>query len=100
MTLAFAVNLCKIHWRLCAHIRSHLVAISYAVALATGSYLVWRDSVDGQRTPLGAGMRLAALALVVMWSHFLVWLFRKMLRQEFPLPTASFFSLAHGLRFS
>jgi hypothetical protein len=38
--------------------------------------------VDKQPTALGAGLRLAALGLVVTWTHLLVWLFHKMLRRE------------------
>ena len=60
----------------------HLLAISYALVLAIASYLIWGASVTRQPVPLGTGLRLAALVLVVMWSHFLVWLFRRMSRQE------------------
>jgi hypothetical protein len=61
---------------------SHLLAIACTLGLVVPSFLIWGESLDRQPTPLGAWLRLAALALVVMWSHFLVWLFRRMSRQE------------------
>src|SRR2546430_1514723 len=63
-------------------VKPHLLSITYAVALSTASYLVWGTSLERESAPLGVGLRLAALTLVVAWSHFLVWIFRKISRQE------------------
>lgn len=60
----------------------NFLAISYFAGLSVCSYLIWVESIDKQPTPLGAGLQLAAIALVVTWSHFLVRLFRKISRRE------------------
>ena len=54
----------------------------YALGLAIGSFLIWGACLDRQPTPIGMGLRLAALGLVVMWTHFLVWFSRKMSSRE------------------
>lgn len=59
-----------------------LEAMIYALGLAIGSFLIWGACLDRQPTPVGPGLRLAALGLVVMWTHFLVWLVRGMSRRE------------------
>jgi hypothetical protein len=56
----------------------HLATLICASGLAIGSFLVWRACLERQPAPIGIGLRLAAIGLVVMWTHFLVWLSRKM----------------------
>ena len=60
----------------------HLATMICALGLAIGSFLIWDCCVERQPDPIGMGLRLAALGLVVMWTHFLVWLTRKMSRRE------------------
>jgi len=60
----------------------NLVALSCSLVLALGFLLVWTVSLEKDTTPLGVGLRLAALGLIVLWTHFLTWLFRKMSRRE------------------
>ena len=62
--------------------RLHLAAMTYTLGLAIASFLVWGASLEREAAPLGAGLRLLALALVVIWTHFLVWLFRRMSHRE------------------
>jgi len=61
---------------------TNLLTISYAAALATGSYLICGESLEREASPLGAGLRLAAIALVVLWSHLLIWIFRRISRRQ------------------
>jgi hypothetical protein len=56
--------------------------MSFAFGLAVTSVLIWGVCVDRQPAPLGSVLRLAALALVVAWTHLLVWLFRRMSCRE------------------
>jgi hypothetical protein len=60
----------------------HLATMIYALGLAIGSFFIWRACLDRQPTPIGMGLRLAALGLVVTWTLFLVGLSRKMSRRE------------------
>jgi len=60
----------------------NLVALSCSLVLALGFLLVWGVSLEKDTTPLGVGLRLAALGLVVLWTHLLTWLFRKMSQRE------------------
>jgi hypothetical protein len=60
-------------------LKLNLVAISYTLGLALTSCFIWTSSLDRVSGSLSAGLRLTALALVVAWTHFLVWLFRRML---------------------
>jgi hypothetical protein len=62
--------------------KSNLVALSCSLFLALGFLLVWGVSLEKDTTPLGVGLRLAALGVVVLWTHLLTWLFRKMSRSE------------------
>src|SRR5690242_15176497 len=56
----------------------HLATVIWAMSLAIGSFLVWETYVERQPGPIGSELRLASLGLVVIWTHFLVWLTRKM----------------------
>jgi hypothetical protein len=60
----------------------NLAALSCPLFLVIGFLLVWGVSLEKDTTSLGVGLRLAALGLVVLWTHFLTWLFRKMSQRE------------------
>jgi hypothetical protein len=63
-------------------LKLNLVSLSYALGLVLASFFIWSSSLDRQPTSLGAGLRVAALGLVVMWTHFLVCLIRRILSRE------------------
>jgi hypothetical protein len=60
----------------------HLAAMICATGLAIGSFLIWGTCVERQPAAIGMGLRLAALGLVLVWTHFLVWLSCKMSKRE------------------
>jgi hypothetical protein len=55
-----------------------LSIVSYGAALWIPSALIWLRAVEKEPSPLGPGLHLAAVALVIAWSHFLIWIFRGM----------------------
>jgi hypothetical protein len=64
------------------HFKLNLAALACSLVLAIGFLLVWTASLERETTSLGVGLRLAALGLVVLWTHLLTWLFRKMSQRE------------------
>jgi hypothetical protein len=67
-----------LHWPF----KLNLAALSYSLILALGFLLVWGISLEKDTTPIGVGLRLVALGVVVLWTHWLTWLFRKMSQRE------------------
>ena len=63
-------------------ILAHLVALGSGLALAALSLPVCNRALEVEPLPLSPWLRLAATLLVVAWSHYLVWLFRRMLQQQ------------------
>jgi hypothetical protein len=63
-------------------LRQHLLPMSLAVALVACSVLVCNRAIQFEPFPVGPWVKLAAVGLVVSWSHYLVWLFQKMRRHE------------------
>ena len=62
-------------------LKTDVTACLWGFVLAVGSFLAWATSLERQPHPLGATLRLVALGLVVLWSHYLLWLFGKMLNR-------------------
>jgi cbb3-type cytochrome oxidase subunit 1 len=63
-------------------LKTDVTACLWGLLLAVGSLLAWAASLDREPLPLGAMLRLAAIGLVVVWSHYLLWLFGKMLNRR------------------
>jgi hypothetical protein len=59
-----------------------MATITCALGLAFASALVWSRCLEIEASPIPMLLRLAALCLVVSWTHFLVWLTRKMFKQQ------------------
>ena len=60
----------------------HLAMMVCATGLAIGSFLTWATCVERQPAAIGVGLRLAALGLVILWTHFLASLYHKMSKRE------------------
>ena len=63
-------------------LKTAVTACLWGIVLAVGSFLAWAASLEREPLPLGAAIRLVALGLVVAWSHYLLWLFGKMLKRR------------------
>ncbi len=57
-------------------------ACAWGFVLAISSFFAWSASLEKEPLPLGPILRLAALSLIVAWTHFLVWLFSKMFHRQ------------------
>lgn len=63
-------------------LKTDLTACLWGFLLVAGSFWAWASSLEREPLSLGATLRLAALGLVVVWSHYLLWLFGKMLNRR------------------
>ncbi len=63
-------------------LKTDLVACAWGCGLAATSFLAWTASLEREPLRLGVGLRLVALGLVVVWSHYLLWLFGKMVNRR------------------
>jgi|ERR1043166_5500780 hypothetical protein len=63
-------------------LKADFVACAWGAVLGVASFLPWNAALGKEPLPLGPMLRLAALSLVVAWTHFLFWLLSKMLHRQ------------------
>src|SRR5437016_3060003 len=63
-------------------LKIHFAACVWGFVLAVASFFAWDVSLEKEPLRLGPGLRLVALSLVILWSHYLLWLYGKMLSRR------------------